>query len=563
MMRVTGSLRGTGVVFTGDGGIGVKEFLWWMESWFATQGENFNGESVPSKRRRVAQIHVSCPIRSVAGNFLRTLPTEVLWDEEALTRALIAQFQDGETDGQEQEDILSTMSTLHQGDHDVFTYSRRVLRLLRRHPGGLQHYDKILIRYYLDGLASQRLRELTILSFLKPDSGETPYQVVKGVMLLAKQLRVKGYRKAGGRNGDNDTSDDDDDDDYELTSFYDSSSDSEPEADGYRMSGRRKEKENRSAKSRRTRKRQERGSQSRERKGHKGHDSGESVKGEVQELREMMRDLMKIQKAVAAPGTRGSTNRQEDDIISLDTYAVTSGYERYPQSTKQAYEQRNTHHPTAWRPEYRNRRSHTLQAADYNQGYRGDYHSFSDNRRQETGYVRPPFRTSFGEPTRRPTESTHIAQQMSLPPEQYHTRRTYEGSSALPPIISPNGTLYYPARPRICFHCQEEGHLRPQCPRLHNPSLRTVTVGPEHPDTRRESAPTGSRSRSVSVVEVAAKSSALNGMRVCEVTAAGEDLVDLKKFVCKVEASEKGGNSSSDYSDNQEDGIPVMAGEKA
>ena len=340
MMRVTGSLRGTGVVVTGDGGIGVKEFLQWMESWFATQGENFNRESVPSKRRRlgVAQIHVSCPIRSVAGKFLRRLTTEVLWDEEALTRALIARFQNGETDGQEQEDIFSTMSTLHQGDHDVFTYSRRVLGLLQRHPGGLQHYDKILICYYLDGLASQRLRELAILSFLKPDSGETPYQVVKGTMRLAKQLRGKGYRKAGGRNSDDGTSDDDDDD-YELTRFYDSSSDSEPEADGYPMSCRRKRRKKGSAKPRRTRKRQERGSQSRERKGYKGHDSGESVKEEVQELREMMCDLMKIQMGVAAPGTRGTTHRQEEDIIPHNTYAVPTGYERYLQSAKQAYEQ--------------------------------------------------------------------------------------------------------------------------------------------------------------------------------------------------------------------------------
>ena len=177
--------------------------------------------------------------------------------------------------------------------------------------------------------------------------------------------------------------------------------------------------------------------------------------------------------------------------------------------------------------------------------------------------MRPPFRTSFEEPTRRPTEGTHLAQQMRIPPELYHTPRTYEGSSALPPIIGPNGTLYYPARSRICFHCQEEGHFRPQCARLHNPRVRTVTLGPEHPDTRRESAPTGSRSRSVSVVEVAAKSSVLNGMRVCEVTAAGEDSVDLKEFVHKVEASVKGGYSSRDYSDNEEDGIPVMAGEKA
>ena len=211
------------------------------------------------------------------------------------------------------------------------------------------------------------------------------------------------------------------------------------------------------------------------------------------------------------------------------------------------------------RHEYPNRRSYTLQAADYNQGYREDYHSFSDSRRQGTEYVRPPFRTSFEEPTRRPTEGTHLAQQMSLPPEQYHTSRTYEGSSALLPIIGPNGTLYYPARPRICLHCEEEGHLRPQCPRLHNPSLRTVRLGSENPDTRRESAPTGSRSRSVSVVEVAAKCSALNGMRVCEVTAAGEDSVDLKEFVRKIEASENGGESSSDQC-SQQSGAPVGPG---
>jgi len=37
----------------------------------------------------------------------------------------------------------------------------------------------------------------------------------------------------------------------------------------------------------------------------------------------------------------------------------------------------------------------------------------------------------------------------------------------------------------------------------------------------------------------------------------------LKEFVRKVEASEKGSNSSSDYSDNEEDGILVMAEEKA
>jgi len=124
-----------------------------MESWFATQGEGFNGVSKPSKQRRVTQIHVACSICSVAGGFLRSLLKDVLWNEEALTKALIEQFEDGEMDKWEQDDILTTMSVLQQGNHDVFTYSCRVLKLLRRQPSGVQHYNKILIGYYIDGLA--------------------------------------------------------------------------------------------------------------------------------------------------------------------------------------------------------------------------------------------------------------------------------------------------------------------------------------------------------------------------------------------------------------------------
>ena len=114
-MRDMGYSQGVGMVFTGDGGVRVKEFLRWMESWFATQGEPFSGTTAQSKKRRVAQLHVACPIRSAAGNFLRSLLQETLLDETALTEALIEHFQDGEMDSDAQEDILSTMSSMRQG----------------------------------------------------------------------------------------------------------------------------------------------------------------------------------------------------------------------------------------------------------------------------------------------------------------------------------------------------------------------------------------------------------------------------------------------------------------
>jgi len=139
--------RTVGIGFTGDSGIGVREFLRWMKSWFATQGESFNETTAQSKKMRVAQLHVACHIRSAAGYFLRTLSEDVLWNEETLTEALIVQFGDGEKEEQAQEDILSTMSALRQGDRDVFSYSRRVLKLRLRKAGGLEPYDKILIGY--------------------------------------------------------------------------------------------------------------------------------------------------------------------------------------------------------------------------------------------------------------------------------------------------------------------------------------------------------------------------------------------------------------------------------
>ena len=75
----------------------------------------------------------------------------------------------------------------------MFWYLRKVLRLLRRRPAGLQHYDDIIIDYYIDGLSSKRLHGFAVLSFCKAGSCETPYKVVKSVIRLASQLRLKGH----------------------------------------------------------------------------------------------------------------------------------------------------------------------------------------------------------------------------------------------------------------------------------------------------------------------------------------------------------------------------------
>ena len=50
-----GSSRMRQVVFTGDGGIGVKQFLRRLDLWFVGAGDEFNGETPGSKKRRVVQ----------------------------------------------------------------------------------------------------------------------------------------------------------------------------------------------------------------------------------------------------------------------------------------------------------------------------------------------------------------------------------------------------------------------------------------------------------------------------------------------------------------------------
>src|SRR5205807_635791 len=145
--------------------MGVRPFLSWMESWFATMGDEFGGDTLQARKMRVAQIHIACPPKSAAGVFLRQLPEDILWNESKLKEALIEQFDDSEEDEHAQENILSIMSGIEQGDRDVFTYSRKVLRILRKKPARINQFDKVLIRYFIDSLSSQRLREMATMSF--------------------------------------------------------------------------------------------------------------------------------------------------------------------------------------------------------------------------------------------------------------------------------------------------------------------------------------------------------------------------------------------------------------
>jgi len=82
---------------------------------------------------------------------------------------------------------------------------------------------------------------MAILSFLKADSEEILYQVVKGVMRLATQLKVKGYKRVSGRHRDHNRSDGDNDnndnDIYGSGSMYHFNSDTRSELHGCRTNG--------------------------------------------------------------------------------------------------------------------------------------------------------------------------------------------------------------------------------------------------------------------------------------------------------------------------------------
>ena len=305
-------------MFTGDSGIRVELFLRRMDSWYAAMGEELDGKTAQSKRMRVAHIHMACPIQSVTGRFIQSLSDKVLWDENALRHALIQEFRDGETDDQLLEEILSTMRTIGQGDLDVFSYSRRVRKLLQRKPSGSQQYDKVFIRYYINRLASRRLRDMATLDFLRADSCESPHQVIKGVMRFATKSKIEGYRKDSSWDS-NDDDDDDEDDDNPVFGVCDSSSDSESDEDDYYGASRKKKK---SDKSKRSSGKRVMRLKRKQRKDRNGRDDKATSGAEMNDLREMMRDLERMHKATITAGTRFVTRLTDEDGNPLETYST-------------------------------------------------------------------------------------------------------------------------------------------------------------------------------------------------------------------------------------------------
>ncbi|KAG0637062.1 hypothetical protein HOY80DRAFT_1052727 [Tuber brumale] len=152
-----------------------------------------------------------------------------------------------------------------------------MLKLLRCKPGGLRHYDRILIGYYLDGLTSQPLQELIITSFHKRDTQETQVQVIRGMINYASRQSGQDDEDVDGR-------------DLDVDANYsgNSSSDKEDDTDD----GMENER---------------------------AYSDDEKVCRDVQELREMMTDLMQLKKASITTGTGAFARFTLEDVIPLVT----------------------------------------------------------------------------------------------------------------------------------------------------------------------------------------------------------------------------------------------------
>jgi len=85
---------------------------------------------------------------------LRPLPEEILWNQKRLKEAWIEQFEEVEANQDAQENIMSIVSGLKQGECTVFAYSRKAVRIFHGKPAKVHQFDKMLIRYYIEGLAS-------------------------------------------------------------------------------------------------------------------------------------------------------------------------------------------------------------------------------------------------------------------------------------------------------------------------------------------------------------------------------------------------------------------------
>jgi len=146
-----------------------------------------------------------------------------------------------------------------------------------------------------------------------------------------------------------------------------------------------------------------------------------------------------------------------------------------------------------------------------------------------------------------------------------NTSDMYERNSASQPIVGPNGALYYPARnPVVCYNCGEEWHVCSQCPKMRSQGPSYTSAGHDvvRPDIRPSDdilpplppllPPVRASGQNVSVVEIAMKSSALEGVKVREVTATTtEEAVDLRQFVNRIEEVDKGDDLESDGTMNR------------
>lgn len=411
------------ITFTGKGEVGVRAFISWMESWYSIQGAEYKDNTPESQKLRVAQLRIACPGVSEAGLFLHQLPEEILGDEEKLKKALIEQFDEIGADDNAQEDILSIMKEIEQGERTVFSYSRKVLRILRRKLSNVRQVNKALISYYIDGLANKRLRDMAIMSFQKPDSNESPITVVKGVMRFARQLKLKGYKK-GGCNGDTDSSDEEESSNDDESSSTSDSGEDRTYKYSKKSSRKAKKSDKRSGK---------KSDKSQKKNRHSGEDA---VANELKQFREIMQDWMMSQKP-QSPSMELVNTRWDQDIIPLDSCAVNRIYSGYPQQERSYYSQFNQGQPANRQSQYPNYRSQGRSAiADYNRTL---------GRTREQTSIQP---TTF-----EPSQNLY-----ALP---------HGASSSREPIVGPGGALYYlPHSPPICYYCGEEGHIRPNCPKL-------------------------------------------------------------------------------------------------
>jgi len=206
---------------------------------------------------------------------------------------------------------------------------------------------------------------LAILRFCNARSRETRYNVIKSVIRLASQLKLKGYMIHGCKRDDADKDDNNNNNDKSSDTDNSESHDESGSDDYYRRAWKRR-KPMRWERLKASRRR-EKGSKCKSRKGGKGdRDSG---KEQLRRLSSMIENMMKVQQATITPSTPIMHNHPEPNIIHRNTYAIANNNGRLPPSAADAYKQQNACHTTTRLSEYPNRRNPLSADVKYNQKY--------------------------------------------------------------------------------------------------------------------------------------------------------------------------------------------------